>query len=100
MHHRAALRITNPLSKRFQHRVVGFLAPETLDTLSANYSQIRTAGDCLMELINEGCLSDSRLSSDKDHLPLSFEGLAEVAVQFGHSCLATDHLLRGIIAHV
>ena len=95
-----AARITNPLAECFQHRVVGFLAAETLDTLSANYSQIGTAGSCLMKLINEGRLSNSRLSRDEDHLPLSFQGLAKVSVQFGHSSLATNHFLSGIIARL
>ena len=100
VHHRAATRITNPLTERFQHRVVGFLTSETLDTLSANHSQIRPAGSCLMKLINEGGLSNSRLSRDEDHLPLGFEGLAQIAVQLGHSGLATDHFLSGIIARL
>src|SRR5882762_6759506 len=100
MDHAAAIRITNPLAECFQHGVVRFLAAETLDALPANYAQIRAAGSRLMKRINEGCLSDPRLSSDEDHLPLSFQGLAEIAVQLGHSGFATDHLPRGVNARL
>jgi hypothetical protein len=93
MDHGAAARVTDPLAERFQHRVVRFLPSETLDTLPADDSQIRAAGRYLLKCINEGRLSDARLSSDEDDLPLRFQGLAEVAVQL-LQCLLHSQRLR------
>jgi hypothetical protein len=92
--------ITNPLPERFPVRVIGFHTTETLNALSTNHWQIRVAGSQLMEPINERRLSDSRLSSDEDYLSLSFQGLAEVAVQLRPSGFAIDHFPPGVDAHV
>jgi hypothetical protein len=49
------------LADRFEHRIIRFLAAETLDTLSANHAEIRSPGSGLMKLVNKGGLSDTRL---------------------------------------
>ncbi len=53
-----------------------------------------------MKLIDQSCLSDSRFSSDKDYLPLSFQGLIEVAVQLSHGGFATNHFPDAVEARV
>jgi len=50
-----------------------------------------------MKFINKGCLSDSRLSSDKDHLPLSFQGLAEIASSWAIAASRSDHFLPALM---
>src|SRR5438874_12316761 len=53
-----------------------------------------------MKLIDQSCLSDSRFSSDKDYLPLSFQGLIEVSVQLSHGGFATNHFSGAVKARV
>ena len=69
----------NQRAQRFEHRIVRFFSPETLDTLAPCKPQIRMTGGLLLEHVNERRLADACFTRYEDHLPLTAQCLFKTA---------------------
>ena len=80
------------LSEGIEHRVVRFFAPETFDALSTRCSYIPLTRSLPMERVHERGFSDARLSSNKNYLPLTTQGLLKRGLQITQRTCPADHL--------
>lgn len=56
MGHGTGFSVANQLPECLEHRVIGFLSAEALDTVSARKAQLRIPDRPLVESVNQGCL--------------------------------------------
>ena len=80
---RTVVRFAGQLAEGFEYRIVGLLAAETLDALSARNPHARSDRSPLMEDVHERGLANARLSGDEDHLPSTAQRIIESTVERG-----------------
>ena len=64
-------RVSKQRAQRFEHRIISFDSPKTLDTLPARNAEIWRPGCLLLEHVHERGLAYARFTGNEHNLPLA-----------------------------
>ena len=87
--------ISKPPPERFQHRVVGLFATESLDTLTTSNSNTGTGCRALLEQVKQSSFPNSRFPGHEDHLPLTIHGFIEEVIELNQGVVTANDVLFG-----